>query len=275
MSFYGCCCDPHTSQVCGSVAGLCPGQSANGIVLSVTGPGGFSGSHTLSGGATSFCWTGLAYGSYTVSISGLPTGYNTPSPITVTVSAGTPSATAAFVLTLATGWSCTPPTCGRTTTCSGPPYFLSPPWSSIFLNDGFGTITLAYTGSAGLYAGGATRTAASDCNGATSVPVTVSFQVQCTDSTWTVAAGIYACTISGGGGPTYKFPGATAPLTYLSSSSSTGSPACPPSATSGGASWTGYSTGAGTDVADGLSRVYGTVVVGPFLNLNLVVSFTS
>lgn len=184
--------------------------------VAVTGGGsGYTGSTVTlafsSGSATATgtvrvqcCFPITTIGRYTIVASTTITGYATTT-TTVTVSVCATGATPVVNLALASGFSCVANCCPAADYPATPPYdtSIAPP-ATIFLTDGFGTVTLPEV-SPNNWFGCAVRTASSavsvaDCTGATTVsgPVTLGFALSCTGN------GSYLLDINADGAPCFN-----------------------------------------------------------------------
>lgn len=211
------CCGP-TGTNCVTVKG-CGNTILPGATVTITPPGG--GTASPSTGTTDsngkFCFNGTGSGTFSFVASASSLHYATHSSVNMTGSL--PTLVGAVTLSPATDYSCSKDCCQETV---GPPYYqqYSHLPTNLFLNDGFGSITLTKQttnvitpcGNAnGFWYGTATRTVAltSGCTGTTypaapvnSTTMTMHFLVACVGSNlctgaqtaiWYVQSCCYIC----------------------------------------------------------------------------------
>lgn len=196
----GCDCTPPPPPTCDTTFNVnVRGCSSNlsGVTVAVKQSGSTlaSGTTNASGNVTLVA-SAVTGSTGTVEITP-PTGYNA-STTAVTFNCSTQAVN--VTLTPAAGYSCSPGCCPATGR-SGPPYADLTYPSTIYLNDGLGTVTLTET-SAGSksYTGSASRTAtdyvscASGCPILTNGAVTVDFEVFCGDNgKWNIRIATREC----------------------------------------------------------------------------------
>lgn len=259
----GCrCCRTGTVANCGRICVTvngCPGKVVSGAIVSVSLAGVLVGSATAAASGIA-CVPIHSAGTYAIAVTA-PAGSNYGNGSgTLTIGACTTTDKAAAVtLSPLSGYSCSQSVCCNN---SGPPYQVIAPWATLYLNDGFGTVTLSGNGT-GLWTGSATRTAncVTDCTTSTTAPtaVTVYFQIGCGNGAWNANVGAYPC--GDGQRPSVCFPsppGTQFGVEYCPVTLTPG-PTCYPAAVSASGTGDFYTDqfGSTTPIAGGLSAVYG------------------